>query len=66
MVNPNDIWDFAEKIYMALNMTEEEQKRRMTAMQQTVSKFDIFNWVDNFMEKMIDVKAKQQTSLPVS
>lgn len=59
MVNPHDIWDFADKIYQSLNMPEDEQKRRMAAMQQTVSKFDIFNWVKNFMEKLSEVKANQ-------
>jgi trehalose 6-phosphate synthase/phosphatase len=60
IVNPNDIWDFSEKIYQALNMSEEEQRRRMTAMQHTVSKFDIFTWVKNFMDKLDEVKAQQQ------
>jgi len=60
VINPNDVWDFADKIYQALNMPEDEQKRRMTAMQQTVSKFDIFNWVKNFMDKLDAVKAFQQ------
>lgn len=60
MVNPNDIWDFAEKIYTALNMPEEEQKRRISNMQQTISKFDIHNWVNNFMDKLQEVKAEQQ------
>jgi trehalose 6-phosphate synthase/phosphatase len=59
LVNPNDIWDFAEKIYAALNMPEEEQKRRMVAMQNTVSRFDIHNWVKNFMDKLGEVKAQQ-------
>ncbi|HRO43259.1 MAG TPA: bifunctional alpha,alpha-trehalose-phosphate synthase (UDP-forming)/trehalose-phosphatase [Flavipsychrobacter sp.] len=60
IINPNDVWDFADKIYQALNMPEDEQKRRMTAMQQTVSKFDIFNWVKNFMDKLDAVKVFQQ------
>jgi trehalose 6-phosphate synthase/phosphatase len=59
IVNPYDVWDFADKIYQALNMPEDEQKRRMVAMQQTVSKFDIFNWVKNFMDKLTEVKANQ-------
>ncbi|HXS37771.1 MAG TPA: bifunctional alpha,alpha-trehalose-phosphate synthase (UDP-forming)/trehalose-phosphatase [Flavipsychrobacter sp.] len=63
MVNPNDIWDFAEKIYTSLNMPEDEQKRRMITMQQTVSKFDIFNWVNNFMDKLTEIKMKQQNML---
>ncbi len=60
LINPNDIWDFADKIYQALNMPEDEQKRRMAAMQQTVSKFDIFTWVKNFMDKLAEVKTQQQ------
>lgn len=60
IINPNDIWDFADKIYQALQMPEAEQKRRMAAMQQIVSKFDIFTWVKNFMEKLEEVKAQQQ------
>lgn len=60
MVNPNDIWDFAEKIYQAINMPEDEQKRRMMSMQQTVSRFDIFTWVDNFMDKLEEVKEHQK------
>lgn len=60
IVNPNDVWDFSDKIYSALNMPEDEQKRRMAAMQQTVARFDIFNWVNNFMDKLTEVKAQQQ------
>lgn len=60
IVNPNDIWDYAEKIYQALNMPDEERKRRMAAMQQTVARFDVFNWVKNFLEKVDEVKLQQQ------
>jgi trehalose 6-phosphate synthase/phosphatase len=59
MVNPNDIWGFSEKIYEALFMSDEEKKRRMVALQQTVAKFDIHTWVKNFMEKLNEVKAHQ-------
>jgi len=59
IVNPNDIWQVCETIYQALNMPEEEQKRRITSMQQTVSTFDIHNWVNNFMDKLEDVRTQQ-------
>ncbi|XZF12675.1 bifunctional alpha,alpha-trehalose-phosphate synthase (UDP-forming)/trehalose-phosphatase [Chitinophagaceae bacterium MMS25-I14] len=61
IINPNDIWNFADTIYAALNMPEDEQRRRMSAMQQIVSKFDIRNWVNNFMEKMQETKLRQQS-----
>jgi trehalose 6-phosphate synthase/phosphatase len=60
MVNPNDIWDFAEKIYLGLTMPEDEQRQRMAAMQQTVSRFDIHRWVNNFFDKLAEVKISQQ------
>jgi trehalose 6-phosphate synthase/phosphatase len=63
IINPNDIWDYAETINYALTMSEEMQKKRMVAMQQIVSKFDVFNWVDNFMQKLEDVKHKQEMLL---
>jgi len=59
MVNPNDIWGFSEKIYQALYMADDEKKRRMAAMQQTVARFDIHKWVKNFMDKLKEVKANQ-------
>lgn len=60
IVNPYDIWHFAETIFQALNMPEDEQKKRMLAMQQTVSKFDIHHWVNNFMQRLEEVKRQQQ------
>lgn len=62
-INPNNIWDFADKIYMALNMPETEQKRRMISMQRIVSKFNIYNWVDNFMSKLQETKTRQEALL---
>ena len=59
IVNPNDVWRVAESIYEALTMPEAEQKLRMAAMQQTVSIFDIHNWVRNFMKKLADAKMEQ-------
>lgn len=61
IINPNDIWNFCETIYQALNMPEDEQKRRMTSMQQTVSRFDINNWVTNFIDKLAEVKLRQMS-----
>lgn len=61
MVNPNDIWDFADKIYQALYMPEDEQKRRMASMQQIVSKFDIHTWVKNFRDRLDEIKIHQQS-----
>ncbi|MBS1783315.1 MAG: bifunctional alpha,alpha-trehalose-phosphate synthase (UDP-forming)/trehalose-phosphatase [Bacteroidetes bacterium] len=63
LVNPNDIWDVANKIFLALNMSESDQIDRMTAMQHTVSQFDIETWLQNFMEKLLEVKTQQKTMM---
>ena len=47
LINPNDIWAFAHAINEALSMPEEEQQRRMSAMQATVSRYKI-NFLLNF------------------
>src|SRR5690606_10235933 len=52
LVNPNDIWSFADKIYEALIMPESEQKKRMQAMQNTISHFNVFTWASSFMDKL--------------
>lgn len=59
IINPNDIWAFADKMYEALIMPERERVYRMTQMQQTVAKFDIHTWVRNFRNKLKEVKEKQ-------
>ncbi len=59
IINPNDIWVFADKMHEALIMPERERVYRMTQMQQTVAKFDIHTWVRNFRNKLKEVKEKQ-------
>src|SRR5690606_131984 len=62
LVNPNDIWTFADKIYEALQMPESEQIRRMEAMQDTISQFNVFTWASSFMDKL-DFTDHQQKNL---
>lgn len=45
-VNPFDIDEQAEAIYRALNMSEEERKRRAAALKQTVLSNTIEDWVE--------------------
>jgi len=58
-VNPHDIWQVAESIHAALTMPEAEQRRRMSALQATVQRFDIHHWVHNFRAKLAEVKQWQ-------
>lgn len=60
MVNPNDTERMVEALKEALEMKEEEQISRMTAMHESIKRYDIFQWVKVFMDRLADVKEKQK------
>jgi trehalose 6-phosphate synthase/phosphatase len=59
LVNPNDKQAVVDAIYEALTMPPEEQEARMSLMQDSLRKYDVFQWVDVFMDRLDDVKKKQ-------
>lgn len=59
LVNPNDIGEVARAIGQALTMGEEEQVRRMSVLKDHVRKYDVFQWVNVFMDRLGHVKQKQ-------
>lgn len=61
IVNPNDIGDIMEAIVQAINMSPEEQQKRMKSMRAIVNKFNIHLWVKNFMDKLNEVKSMQES-----
>lgn len=60
IINPTNKEAVSDAIFQALTMPEEEQVRRMEALQQTVEKFNIHHWIRNFMDKLKEVKLKQE------
>ncbi|HET8574295.1 MAG TPA: bifunctional alpha,alpha-trehalose-phosphate synthase (UDP-forming)/trehalose-phosphatase [Edaphocola sp.] len=52
LVNPNDIRQMAEKIKYALEMPEEEQGGRITAMQSCIARHDVKLWAGNFLTQL--------------
>lgn len=60
IINPTNKEAVAEAIYEALTMPEEEQIRRMESLQQIVEKFNIQHWITNFMDRLKEVKQKQE------
>jgi trehalose 6-phosphate synthase/phosphatase len=60
LVNPTDQEQMVQALHTALNMKEEEQSKHMEVMQETVSKYDIFNWVKLFFDNLNNVKAGQE------
>ena len=59
LVNPNNLEGVKDAIKEALNMDEEEQVARISSMQDSLKKHDIFQWVKVFMDRLQHVKTKQ-------
>lgn len=59
LVNPNDVEEVATAIGRALTMDKAEQERHMRLMQDQVRKYDVFQWVHVFMDRLAHVKRKQ-------
>lgn len=61
IVNPNNIGEVYKSMIQALNMPAEEQRRRMQAMREVVSKFNIRHWVKIYMDRLSEVKQMQES-----
>jgi alpha,alpha-trehalose-phosphate synthase [UDP-forming] len=53
LVNPYDIEGVADAIYRAYVMSEEERRGRMRSMRRAVREYDIFWWLDAFLQAAI-------------
>ena len=60
IVNPTDIHKLEESFVNALEMTAEEQARRMTVMQDTVSENNINNWLKNYMSDLDKIHSENR------
>lgn len=60
LVNPTDQNEVVEAMHMALQMPEKEQKRRMAIMQESLRKYNIFQWVKLFFDNLQQVKVMQE------
>lgn len=58
LVNPYDIIGVAEAIYTAIIMNSTERKKRMRKMKRDVKKYNIFWWVENFLNAAISKDLK--------
>ncbi len=62
LVNPYDIEGVADAIYRAFKMEKAERQARMRRMRRLISKYDIFWWVDSFLQAVI---AKDLSAFPL-
>ncbi|WP_372775572.1 bifunctional alpha,alpha-trehalose-phosphate synthase (UDP-forming)/trehalose-phosphatase [Mangrovibacterium sp.] len=63
MINPNNEPEIADAIYQALTMPLEEQKDRMTVLQQRIGRYDVFKWASEFVKSLQKVQSIQQNFL---
>lgn len=61
IVNPNNVHEISEAIYVALKMPVDEQQRRMRQLRYVVQKFNIKSWVRNFLDRLQEVKEMQES-----
>jgi trehalose 6-phosphate synthase/phosphatase len=61
IVNPNDSEQIADKLKIALEMTEEEKAVRIGSMQKRISHYNVSKWAADFFLQIEKVKALQQT-----
>jgi trehalose 6-phosphate synthase len=50
MVNPYDVESVADAIYTAFEMSRDERRVRMKKLRQSIKKYDVFWWVDSFLQ----------------
>lgn len=58
-VNPNNIGDVSNAIYKALIMSDEDQKKSITAMQDRITRYDVYKWASDFVEALHKTEEKQ-------
>ncbi|RJP28261.1 MAG: trehalose-6-phosphate synthase [Candidatus Omnitrophota bacterium] len=59
LVNPYDREQFSEKIFEALSLNTEEQKRRMSKMRQHISQYNIFRWAGKVLSELLKFEFKE-------
>jgi len=52
LVNPFDTEGFADAIFSVVNMSEEDRKRRVVEMQNTIRENNIYKWAGKFIQEL--------------
>ncbi|GAB3903040.1 bifunctional alpha,alpha-trehalose-phosphate synthase (UDP-forming)/trehalose-phosphatase [Larkinella knui] len=60
-VNPLDEFEVADALKQALEMSPDEQTRRMEAMQQRISQYDVKKWASDFIEVLVTTPPAEHT-----
>lgn len=62
LINPYDVEGLAETMYTTLMLSPDDRKMRMRKMRQRVKRYDVFQWVHNFLNAAI---SKELVDFPI-
>ncbi|OIP26258.1 MAG: bifunctional alpha,alpha-trehalose-phosphate synthase (UDP-forming)/trehalose-phosphatase [Dehalococcoidia bacterium CG2_30_46_19] len=60
IINPNNREEIANALKEALEMSDEEQMRRIQSMQARLKRYDVSRWANEFIQNLISVKEEQK------
>lgn len=60
VINPYAVHDTSETLFKAIKMPEEEQWERLHASQAILAKFTVHHWVEQFMQRLNEIKIQQR------
>ena len=60
LVNPHDIVEVTNMLHKALEMDENEQRRRLEKMQERLKKYNVVNWAESFMNEQIKIMEERK------
>lgn len=58
-VNPNSLEEVADAIYKALTMSNEDQVKAITTMQERINRYDVYKWAADFINVLEKTSNKQ-------
>ena len=61
LVNPTDISQMADAIYEALTMKDNDKRKRIEAMKNRLSDYDVFSWADDILRTTLKVKDDKES-----
>ncbi len=66
IINPNNFEQICDAIYLAINMPEDEQKRRNAELQKRLKRYSVEKWANDFMKALEKTKEnKNYKAIPV-
>lgn len=60
IVNPTDTDEVSESLHRSLVMPLTEQRSRLSYMQRRIAEYDVFRWINDFLDQLMETKKEQE------